>query len=205
MLLSIGLILLFLVACSQLKQNSDPAVGPAKLTQQQKNLLAALNPDSLFVFDLTQMSEDMRFVKFWIEYYNKGQKRENIAEGMSEMNGDKMTVVFAKQSFSLENEQYESWRIALVDQPGFTSFESNPLKMNGVGKFRMSTQLEEKIPITLNKPLILAMAINSNNHSISVSSSFFNEKDSRELLERIIHQYEEVYIMKICVMDQNLN
>jgi hypothetical protein len=202
-LVSIGLTFLLLVACSQVKQNNEPTVGPANFTQQQKNLLDALFPDSMFVFELSHLPEDKRYVKIWIEYYNKGEKKPNIAESSSEIKGDKMTVAFAKQLFTLENKKYESWRIALVEKSGFASSQSEPLKKDDVGKLEMSTKLSEKIPIRFNKPIILATAVNDTNQSNSLSdpSGVFNEKVKHEL-EAIIKQYEEVYVMKISVMDQ---
>lgn len=175
---------------SDLKKSNN-IVKKSELTVSEEGLLKASGYNKYFIFDLQLTKNEYKWVHFWIDFYENGNKKKEILKSkmlIGELGKESNRILMAVQNCNDE----EKLIISLIQDNGAISVSKLEHKLKQ--EFISTWQQVEKIHIAEGKDMTLAVILEKHGNSInSVPIDFFQneEKYMNELLKN-----DFVYIFK---------
>lgn len=196
-LMIIFLILILATCNNNTDSNSAGLITKTKLTNKKQKIAYGIsNGANTYIFDInlkkTKAVEDIKFVEYWVDHYEKGNFKEKVLNlEMSLDSGDKLPLnsllIFATEAVK-ENKNEEKWTFC-QNNGGVSVLNSKIIKIDP--KITGYTyRINEKTEIITDKACNLAFFKGGEN-----SESLYTNYDE-ETLNKDIARTEHFYILR---------
>lgn len=168
-------------------------INATELTKKEENLIKGIGATRFFVFDYSIDQSDQIKVDFWVEYYYKGEYKENLLgiETMLNKQEEKGQLVISNIA---AQDHTEIWNLSILTGDSSISSTKNeialPKDMNGMTWDRGVTHQE----IYLNQATTLAVITGGSGQVSGVAAGVY-ENDEVAIKELMKNDY--VYIFKV--------
>lgn len=182
----------------------DGEIVETKLTDKEKELLQGFDIDKYFMFDSTIKNKNIKYIEFWVDYYEKGifkDKCFGIGTDIQLPQDENIKLTFSTQKY-IPNTSEEKWTFSIV---------SNGSTSKGSVNIGLSENIQSQSwdnakasEIIIGKEVNLAVIAGTERNTMSsISVDTLNENDEvirNKAFEELLKN-DHVYILKYKVKE----
>ncbi|MFC0269971.1 hypothetical protein ACFFIX_00670 [Metabacillus herbersteinensis] len=195
--------LILLMGCSQEAPVKVPPaieITPMDLTDREIKILQGFSGDEVLAYDLKVTNLQEKIIQVTIEHYHNGKKEEDPLDFGSEiLNAEQETSVLISRTRIQENDEIGSYqtKAVLIDQTGYSSFQSAPVNYDEPFDSSIFNKLEESKKVNLDDEVVIGVTVEGDG-SQGLSGGTLDENEPE--FKTMIQQNKDVFVYKIKIV-----
>lgn len=166
----------------------------AKLTDNEEQLIKAVGVDRFLVLDASIKDSNIKWIDFWVDYYEKGQLKNKLSGIGTEIESSKnqnMRIIVSTQWFKTDTRE-EKWCFSMTSYNGTSTGSTIVQKPKEASASAWSGIKSGKI--IMGEEMILGV-IAEGKDSTAIPGYFFESKDKDTAMKELLKN-DYVYIIK---------
>lgn len=176
----------------------------ADLSAKEKGLLGATGVSHSFIYDLTELDESVKFMRLYIDHYEKGIKKEeasSVGVGImeDEEEGDLHRIAFLMTDGTNAADE-KNFNISYIYDTG-NSTGHHKLKLGTSSIASMSLPIDEKHEIQIGKPITVGAMVADEGDGVHLSGDLFQNEE--QAIKDGMADYDHVYLFKVELLTED--